>query len=163
MAVRRAPATLCPISSPLSPSLTSLFWIRRSPSCSPFFLSFASSYLCYIPTLSTKRHLGFFSSFRAFPPGRADISISASVDFSNFHTLPHFSAITFHDTALPCILSLSDFAVANDYTEFHPRPVVQPRLSVYYPEPRSENNGLLSKSLLQNLHPCTSRRRAVRF
>lgn len=87
MAVRRAPATLCPISSPLSPSLTFLFWILFLP---PFFFS-----LCFvIPMLyllcqrnPTPLPLAFpLFARRAVPPKPTDISISTFVALSNFRT-----------------------------------------------------------------------------
>lgn len=87
MAVRRAPATLCPISSPLSPSLTSLFWILF---LLPFFFSHAlllrHTYVTL--TLSTKPFSSllfrFFFSLRV-PLRSTDISISTFVALSNFH------------------------------------------------------------------------------
>lgn len=97
MTVRRAPATLCPISSPLSPSLTFLFWILFLP---PSFFSF-----CFVISmlyLLCQRNLTplplLFLSSRAVQPRPTDISISTFVALSSFTSL-HFYAITFREVA----------------------------------------------------------------
>lgn len=131
MAVRRAPATLCPISSPLSPSLTSLFWIL-------FLLPFVFS-LCFVistlyllcqrsstpfrfpPSLFLSLRSLFVSFFfsRA-PPRSTDISITtifARRLFSNFRitilstasNIPRVSLSTFPP---------SDFTLVNDSAKF---------------------------------------------
>lgn len=132
MAVRRAPATLCPISSPLSPSLTFLFWILFLP---PFFFS-----LCFvIPMLyllcqrnPTPLPLPFLSSRAApFRLNRLIFLFQPSLHSQIFIQL-HFYTITFRN-ACSALYSLlpSDSAVRNDSLEFLPRPVVHSRLSVY--------------------------------
>lgn len=93
MAVRRAPATLCPISSPLSPSLTSLFLTLFF---FPFFFlsrSSASSYLRYTYFVNETVLLA------PLPLRSTDISISTFVILSRIFTLPRFSAITFRNAA----------------------------------------------------------------
>lgn len=97
MAVRRAPATLCPISSPLSPSLTFLFWILFLP---PFFFS-----LCFvIPMLyllcqrnPTPLPLPFLSSRAApFRLNRLIFLFQPSLHSQIFMQL-HFYTITFRN------------------------------------------------------------------
>lgn len=110
MAVRRAPATLCPISSPLSPSLTSLFWILF---LLPFFFSHAlllrHTYVTL--TLSTKpcsrsSSVPFSLSSRAVPPRDRLIFLFQPSLLSRIFTLPRFSAITFRNAVSPLVLSL---------------------------------------------------------
>lgn len=132
MAVRRAPATLCPISSPLSPSLTFLFWILFLP---PFFFS-----LCFvIPMLyllcqrnPTPLPLPFLSSRAApFRLNRLIFLFQPSLRSQIFIQL-HFYTITFRNARSALYSPLpSDSAVRNDSLEFLPRPVVHSRLSVY--------------------------------
>lgn len=127
------------------------FHLRFHPLlCRSFGFSFCSlffSFVCFvISTLYLLCQRNFASAsfpllFAPFLPGRADISISISAAFSNFHTLPHFSAITFRDAARspplhPFTFPPSDFAVASDYAEFLPRPRRSFTIvTVYYREP----------------------------
>lgn len=113
MAVRRAPATLCPISSPLSPSLTFLFWTLF---LLPFFFS-----LCFvIPMLyllcqrnPTPLPLLFHSS-HAVPPRPTDISISTFVALLNFHIATLLRNYVPQRCSALYFSFLSDSAVAND-------------------------------------------------
>lgn len=130
MAVRRAPATLCPISSPLSPSLTSLFWIL-------LLLPFVLSLCCFV--ISTRyllcqrspapfpllQPLPFFLPFLVFssrrsPPGPTDISITTFVanllEFSHYHTSPHGDVSTAANAAF--LTSLRFPTLVNDSAEF---------------------------------------------
>lgn len=96
MAVRRAPATRCPISSPLSPSLTSLFstlFLPSSPLPSPFpFLSLLRhTRVTY--TLSTKPCSSLATLLFRFSlvscHQDTNISISAFVALTTFSALFH--------------------------------------------------------------------------
>lgn len=113
MAVRRAPATLCPISSPLSPSLTPLF---STLFLLPFFFSHAllPRHTYVTLTLSTKP----FSSllFRLdrliflFQPSLL------SLEFSHYRAFPQLRSATL---LLPLhIFFPYDSAVANDSLEY---------------------------------------------
>lgn len=159
MAVRRAPATLCPISSPLSPSLTSLFWILFF--CSLSFSPFASSYLrCTyfvneVPLLFRfsslfLSFLPFFFSSRRFLPRPTDISITTFA-FSNFRITILLSAATFRQQAprTPVFhLSSLRFHPRERFRRIPPRPVVL-RSALYWTN-CSENNELLSRPTPQN-------------
>lgn len=98
MAVRRAPATRCPISSPLSPSLTSLFSTLFLPSAVlspqplPFFLFLPLlRHALVVRTLSTKPRSPRQAPF-SFPSCHQD-RIFLFQSWLPSRIFPHFSAI----------------------------------------------------------------------
>lgn len=97
MAVRRAPATRCPISSPLSPSLTSLFSTLFLPSAVlspqplPVFLFLPLLHHTLVRTLSTKPRSPRQAPF-SFPSCHQD-RIFLFQSWLPSRIFPHFSAI----------------------------------------------------------------------